>query len=176
MSSANVGVMATGSGTVVVGNVHVGPSGVSVSSTSRGGVVVRTSTNNGGLLLGAGVAVSRLRIDSRGRRRALVKATLKHLPRVGKRKALGPGSMVRRSRTSVYVYGTRLRITPGDRINGVKVGRSYKISGDPEFFDRLIVSRLPEHVVAAIHDAEREKEGASASASASANKEEEDPK
>ena len=167
MSSADVGVMASGSGTVIVGDVHVSPSGVSVTNVSQGEIVVGASTNNTGLSLGEGVSVFRFRIDRHGHRCALVTTTRTDLPSAGKRKRLGPGGMVKRSQSSVYVYGTRIKITPGDCINGVKVGRRYKISGDRRFSDRLIVSHLPTDVVAAIDG--RAQEDASAGAAASAS-------
>lgn len=85
---------------------------------------------------------------------------------------LGPGNMVKRNATSVYVYG-RLSRTNGHFINGVDIGRGVNtVLPDPTCRNRQIVEGMHPDAVAAIEQATSTKrtreEGTGASASASA--------
>lgn len=63
---------------------------------------------------------------------------------------LGPGRMVKRDATSVYVYADRIRTGPGNVVNGINMGSRYTLAGDSEFSGRLILTGLDAAVVEAI--------------------------
>ena len=171
--------------TAVVGSNNAVAAGASSNAVVVGtnNVVATGSSNSiavfGEVRVGEGVTLVGLRVV-RGRRRATAVAAWTELPDAEEPTRLGPGKMVKRGSSSVFVYGKRAKITPGDRINGVKVGRRCTLSGDPEFANRMIVSGLPSAVVDAIHEATREptagdEPDASASASAASTAAVEEP-